>query len=163
MAEEKTIKCLGKDCKIVVNPEKSIAKVSMGTSDFNDILASHGMTEEVRKVVNAAHSKVALDALTFAEGQFEALNKGKKEGADGFIKRVEVALGKGEDSMRVGFTGHVVSEGTGINGKPYHKETWGAYDIKLNYSFGRAERAEGGPLDQLAQKCCKFMGGKMSK
>lgn len=164
MAEkEETVSFLEKDCKIKVDREKGKAKITMTSKDYNEILASKGATEDVRSVVKKAQTEVAMDAARFAESQFEKLNKGIKEDGKGYIGRVEVNLGVGNDSMRVGITGHKVSEGTALNGKPYRTETYGAIDIKVNWDFGRKERAKGGELDQISASCCKFLGGKMDK
>lgn len=156
---EETCSFLEKTMKIDVNREKGKARFTMTSKDYADVLATKGATPDVLKVVKQAQTEVAIDAAKFAEKKFEEINKGLKEGSKGFVNRVEVNLGVGNDSMRVGLTGRRVNEGT-VDGKPFKKVKIGSVDIKFNWDFGRKERAKGADLDQIAASCCKFLGAK---
>ena len=163
MAEEtETVKFLEKECQVTHKKSTGLEKISMSNGDFSDVLASYGVTKEVRETIHKAHDSIVEKASTFVTDRMIAANKGKKEGEEGFVPRIELHLGSGNDAMCVGINAHKISEGTGISGQPYKKETWGKIDVKLSYSMAREVRKEGGLLDQCSDRIMKAMGGKKS-
>jgi len=155
-----TVTLLGKECQAIRKTDGT-DKVVMRSGDFAEILASHGVTKEVRDVVKKADDAIAEEVVKFQSERLLKLNKGKKEDAEGFVKKSIVTLGQGSGAMEFELRPIVRHTGKDIKtGEPYTTVKYGQIRATKLYQFGAELRKDGGVLDKVEAEFTKVYGGK---
>lgn len=155
------VKVLGKDLECKVNQKKQEAVVTMNKGDFDAILAEKGVTKEVRDTVRKAHDDIVCGVEQFEHDFLKSQNKGKKEGAEGFVKSIETRLGKGDGAMSVKKIFHQVHKGMDMNTKKeFEKHHWGRTIVTLDYQFAKELKAADGQLQKHSDELMKMFDKK---
>ena len=158
--DQETVQLLGKECT-AIRRSNGEDKITMKTSDFNEVLASEGVTKEVREAVSKAHNKIATDVIKFMSDRNLKLNKGKKETDKDFTPKTVVQLGSGDGSMEFELRPIVRHTGKDIKtGEPYTTVKYGTVRATVGYQFGKDIRAKDGLLDTIESEFTKVFGKK---
>ena len=158
--EAETVLLLGKECQAYRKADQS-ERVVMKKGDWDDVLASHGVTKEVREAVEKADDAIAADVLKFQSERLLKINKGKKEADKDFCPKSVITLGSGSGSMEFELRPIVRHTGKDIKtGEPYTTTKYGTVRATKAYKFCGEIAKEGGLLDQIEQQFAKVYGKK---
>lgn len=156
--ETEVVTLLGKECQAYRKSDQS-ERIVMKKGDWDDVLASHGVTKEVREAVKKADDAVAADVLKFQSDRLLKLNKGKKEADKDFCPKSVITLGTGSGAMEFELRPIVRHTGKDIKtGEPYTTVKYGTVRATKSYKFCGDLSREGGLLDQIEQQFAKVYG-----
>lgn len=152
-AEPTEVKLMGETAVKTILKDGSIV-VTMKKGEYDSLLEKRNITSEVRKVMEDGLRDIAKDAI------LEAKDICLKNGG----ANVELRLGTGSFSQRIGLTGHKTYNGRNpATGEEIHTEKYGVVDAELNLTWGKEFKGDEGLLAQVAAECRDFFESKAKK
>lgn len=145
-----SVQFMGKECLVTKRSDGS-ERIAMRKSEYEGLLEGFGVTKEVREQVRSADDAITKEAAEFLSKRLLKANKGKKEGADGYVPKAELVLGGGNCGMEYELIPH--RHHTSVDMKTKEKresDKFGIFRVTKIIQMSAEIRKEGGLLDQIA-------------